>query len=1026
LERPKPMSLLLFRLAEAFRFLHWLTLLHVKANRFSLPSCTSVFFCVLLTSLGLAADIGTLPTCQIELNAPGNVFFVNQTIRAEIHFPHPDAMPPQIISILTDPYNRIVRRKALHVQPPHPLFIVDEIGFLPPGYYTYIVAQSESTELENLAFTKLAVIRQPPALQPDRNPYGIDAFLSWRLKKAEDVRLAASLIRKTGVGWVRDRFSWAQMNPAPNTIDLKHYLTFDRLQRDAGLRILQVFHDCPLWASSASTGDEEARMHSAPENTMHALNFFRKVANEFSEACTYWEIWNEMDIPVFFLGTAEEYAAILKASYLGIKKGNPQAKVLLGSVTFGSGEITWGEKTYYDDEADRFVEKILENGAAEYFDIYNMHHYGAVDELPGRIRRNKRIMQRFSCRKPIWITEMGFTSTERMSADVQPSERSQAETLVKSYCVAFSEGVEKFFYFCFPSFIEHGTSFWGIFQEKDSTWEPKPAYVALATMIQALEDSPCIGRLTTVPDSVSAFVFDHKDTYTILLWGEQETTQRVCLQFAHPTTCTLRSLYGKDQTTASTSSLTLPLSSSPVYLLGIARESIARESIEPPELAKPSTSVPEPSSLLREVWTEVRTSSSRLLYRQEVCSGTAMIYNSLPQRVEGTLTIVRKAALDEPLLAQPIAVPPEARQAVPFEIRIAWDQLRGIDDLDLVPEMAISASFTEAISQKRTLPSVRYLRYVPPVKIHKIPLLSWKHWPKEAEIIVETLAVSEGRGTVRIVRSRDAGTTEILRIPYNLGLQGEAQRIRFPLPRDPRELLGRGNNSVDVEVKVDGLLVREKMYLECDAILKRNAPLTIDGKKSDWPPQTPSFHIEGRENVVIGKEAMDRPDDVAACASALWDPKNLYLFLTIHDESIMNPYRNTHPWTGDAAELFLDVRPDTSLGQPHYDKNVMQIFFIPPDDTHPEPLARIQQPAGLDASAIKIGSHKNTEGYTIEAQIPWSLATGTPVSSGRIIGMELTLDDLDHGDYQHRQLVWRGGAQNWRNPAFFQRLALLP
>jgi len=610
-----------------------------------------------------------------------------------------------------------------------------------------------------------------------------------------------------------------------------------------------------------------------------------------------------------------------------------------------------------------------------------------------------------------------------MTGDVHPSERSQAETLVKSYCLAFSEGVEKFFYFCFPSFIEHGVSFWGIFQEQDSHWEPKPAYVALATMIQTLKDSPCIGRLAGLPNGLTALVFDCKDTYTMVLWAEEATTKSTVLHFARPTTCTLRSLYGKDRTFASTYPLKVQVSSSPIYLFGIARESVARQNIIPIESAALSRPVPESLTWLREVWTEVRTPSTSVLYRQDVCTGTAMVYNSLPQNVRGTLTVLRKGTR-EPVLAESLDVPAGTRQGVSFTIPIVWDKMKGLD-FDLLREIEISAYFTDGISEKQTLPAVRYLRYVAPVRVHKLPLLSWQSWPEKAELTIETLAKTDGRGTVRIMPPPGSGTVTGLQIPFMLGQHGNLQRIRFPLPADPGNLLGEGKDIIEVLVEIEGLSVRKNLYLEFDGILKRRSPLIIDGENYDWP-LTPAFHLEGRDNVVIGKEAIDRPDDVVGRACALWDEKHLYLFAEIIDESMTNPYRQTHPWTGDAVELFLDLRERETLGQPHYDTSVMQLFLVPPDDAHPEPLVRIQQPNGLEPGGIKIASRQTPHGYTIEARIPWGLATSTPISSGRIIAMELTLDDLDQGDYQHRQLIWRGGADNWRNPSLFQRLTLLP
>ncbi|GAG33768.1 unnamed protein product, partial [marine sediment metagenome] len=111
----------------------------------------------------------------------------------------------------------------------------------------------------------------------------------------------------------------------------------------------------------------------------------------------YWEIGNEPDLgDAFFQGSAEDYFEILKVSYLTIKKADPTAVVLIAALPcLGAEWKTKGKRHDFNPE------EIFELGAAEYFDILNMHSLGHAKNL-------KNLLSGYNVSdKPIWVTEPG-------------------------------------------------------------------------------------------------------------------------------------------------------------------------------------------------------------------------------------------------------------------------------------------------------------------------------------------------------------------------------------------------------------------------------------------------------------------------------------------------------------------------------------------------------------------------------------------------------------------------------------------
>ncbi len=364
-------------------------------------------------------------------------------------------------------------------------------GKLSVGYYELQRLRDGQRGQPLLTIGVLAPLLAPT---PRTSPVGVDVSMSWRYTGTEQDN-AASLCALAGVNWVRDRLSWQEMEPARG--HFAHDARYDdtaRKQAQAGLRVLQVYHDSPSWA-----GDDPKR---APSDLRDAYRFAQAVAGRWRGQVLAFEPWNEADIQAFGGHTGAEIAALQKASYLGLKAGNPD--VIVRQNVFASPQPnTLGDFTA--------------NAVWPYFDTFNFHHYCPLDEYPAVYAAFRAA----SAGRPMWITE--FSLPVEWAGDPNQQEptaenlRLQSERVLQVFASALHENPQVAFYFLLAHFCEGHTQF-GLLH-KDLT--PRPGYLALAAVGRLLADAKPLGKMRLGND-VRAFAFrarpDGNERDVIVAW----------------------------------------------------------------------------------------------------------------------------------------------------------------------------------------------------------------------------------------------------------------------------------------------------------------------------------------------------------------------------------------------------------------------------------------------------------------------------------------------------------------------------
>jgi hypothetical protein len=368
---------------------------------------------------------------------------------------------------------------------------------LAPGFYRLVVQVPSEAAVKPVPFVVLPEAR--PALD---KRFGIDAALSWYGGDYPSVDRAIELMKAAGIGSVRDRFRWAQVQLAPGAPIWGRFQNVAKKVAAAGIGQVTSFHDSPAWArystDTTTSGDRKPPRDLAALQALGAA-FARDMGPYFDGV----EYWNEQNTD-FYLGSPWQYASELKAFYTGVKSVRPQLKVVIGASSGAPGEFFKG--TY-------------ESGGAAAFDVRNKHYYADPDKMLEFLETSVAPVELAGgvAGQPGWITETGKGAQSTTGPITAESERLQAEYLVKTYSAGLASGYERVFFFFFRELIEPGRGNWGVL---NADFSPRPSYAALAALIRHVGGRPLTGYRRGT-NSMSVFFGDASTGIVAVAWGTE-------------------------------------------------------------------------------------------------------------------------------------------------------------------------------------------------------------------------------------------------------------------------------------------------------------------------------------------------------------------------------------------------------------------------------------------------------------------------------------------------------------------------
>ena len=375
---------------------------------------------------------------------------------------------------------------------------------LPNGYY--------KLELSGGAGSRgFAVVPDPAGRE--NNPeqfFAMDSAQSWLARPDagnprqpdKPFEVVSETARRAGLRMVRERLNWAEVEAVPGKYDWLQYQTNADLLAERGIQILGMYHHAPEWV--------RRKQGKLPVDLAATCRFAQKAAEHFRGKMTVWEFWNEQDIG-FSLEAAWDYAAALKAASLGFKSADPKLPVAIGG--------------YALTPLLPYADVVMENGAGEYFDIFNVHTYRPICEFPEALHSVRDHLKRHNIAdRPVWFTENGSNMEGAgragsyipgLKAHSPEQELLIAEYLPKMMVTMQSLGAARNFFFVLPPYNETGgNKDWGLMR-RDFT--VKPGYAAFATLVDQLGNAAPEGEVR-LGDGLKGFLYRRKEGGKILVY----------------------------------------------------------------------------------------------------------------------------------------------------------------------------------------------------------------------------------------------------------------------------------------------------------------------------------------------------------------------------------------------------------------------------------------------------------------------------------------------------------------------------
>lgn len=329
-----------------------------------------------------------------------------------------------------------------------------------------------------LLLSSLAPIPSPIHAQNAyiRSPRLGITFISSIDHPASDHRYDRALL--LGAGWNRWPLYWDRVERSPGVFDWNAY---DRLVNDDVRHGLQVnaillgrpaFHaqgggivglNNPIFTDGTDTPG--AGKVPNPANpwavfTYQAVQRYRpggllaaQLGWPADWGISVWEAWNEPDLTMFWSASLEDYARLLKITYLVVHTVDPNAKVMFGGLAYGN------------PDQDDWLAKVLAIFANDptrtaynwFMDIVGIHSYSYPRRTYLIIRRARENLARYGLSRPIWLNESGvpvwddypgptWTRNEPASRVLRATMNQQAAYVVENTVYAWAAGAEVVFF----------------------------------------------------------------------------------------------------------------------------------------------------------------------------------------------------------------------------------------------------------------------------------------------------------------------------------------------------------------------------------------------------------------------------------------------------------------------------------------------------------------------------------------------------------------------------------------------------
>ena len=263
-------------------------------------------------------------------------------------------------------------------------------------------------------------------------------------------------------------------------------------------------------ARAAAAKGSEAQQWRYPPRIEPWKQMLTTIGRELGDRVRFYEIWNEPDLH-FFMGDAQDYFTLLKASREALRASDPDHVIITG----GIAGMRLGD--YNGDLHELFL-----RDGKDYFDEHGFHQHGLYPLFTEEMDRLVALRKKYGVSdKPLMFTETGMKAAPEQ-------DQQQAGVLVKKFVRAWSIGAKGYYWF-----DVYGNSGYELLS---GDWSPRPVWVAynnLARLLRGRPDPTVIAR----GEPVRAVVYGGRGTFesgdgstaVVCAWTEGDAADRALL-----------------------------------------------------------------------------------------------------------------------------------------------------------------------------------------------------------------------------------------------------------------------------------------------------------------------------------------------------------------------------------------------------------------------------------------------------------------------------------------------------------------
>lgn len=190
----------------------------------------------------------------------------------------------------------------------------------------------------------------------------------------------------------------------------------------------------------------------------------------------------------------------------------------------------------------------------------------------------------------------------------------------------------------------------------------------------------------------------------------------------------------------------------------------------------------------------------------------------------------------------------------------------------------------------------------------------------------------------------------------------------------------------------------------------------IDGNLREWTNRGVLKELNRKEQVTFGAEGWKGPSDLSGWARVGYDNDNLYIACHVIDDYVTQQCSGNGMWQGDHVMGIVDfVRrgKKVDLIQFGISPGSLKAAGIPGSEIKPDFV--IFEPQGMIPIGAVVAASKNSDGYDIEAAIPWKALQVSPIKY-QTFGINLAFSDCDSDTPHQDRAISIGTAWNPYDP----------